>query len=168
MGWTLAEYNFPGGFLRLLFSFSAGLLMSRIFKPLPIRGAFGICSLVLLVLLALPHIGGKETLWMNGIYDAVCVVCVFPLLVWLGASGKTTDKVTTGICKFFGDISYPVYIIHYPFMYLFYAWLWREGLTFSKTWPIALILFFGNIILAYLCLKLYDEPLRKWLSKRFL
>ena len=168
VGWTLAEYNFPGGCLRLLFSFSAGLLMSRVFKPVPVRGAFGICSLVLLVLLALPHIGGEEALWMNGMYDAVCVIFVFPLLVWLGASGKTTDKVTYGICKFFGDISYPVYIIHYPFMYLFYAWLWREGLTFSQTWPVALLLFFGNILLAYLCLKLYDEPVRKWLSGRFL
>lgn len=168
VGWTLAEYNFPGGFLRLLFSFSAGLLMSRIFKPVPVRGAFGICSLALFVLLALPHVGGEEALWMNGMYDAVCVIFIFPLLVWVGASGKTTDKVTYGICKFFGDISYPVYIIHYPFMYLFYAWLWKEGLTFSQTWQVAWLLFFGDILLAYLCLKLYDEPVRKWLSRRFL
>ncbi|MCM1032002.1 MAG: acyltransferase [Oscillibacter sp.] len=168
VGWTLADYNLLGGLLRLLFSFSVGLLMARIFKPVPIRGAFGICSLAIAVLLAVPHIGGEEALWMNGIYDATCVVLVFPLLVWLGASGKTTDRITQGICKFLGDISYPVYIIHYPFMYLFYAWLWREKLTFSQTWPVALLLFFGNILLAYLCLKWYDEPLRKWLSRRFL
>lgn len=168
VGWTLADYNLLGGLLRLLFSFSVGLLMARIFKPVPIRGAFGICSLAIAVLLAMPHIGGEEALWMNGIYDATCVVLIFPLLVWLGASGKTTDRITQGICKFLGDISYPVYIIHYPFMYLFYAWLWREKLTFSQTWPVALLLFFGNILLAYLCLKWYDEPLRKWLSRRFL
>lgn len=168
VGWTLADYNLPGGCLRLLFSFSVGLLMSRIFKPVCIRGAFGLCSLAIAVLLSVPHIGGMEALWMNGIYDAVCIILIFPLLVWLGASGKTTDKITYAICKFFGDISYPVYIIHYPFMYLFYAWLWREKLTFSETWPVALLLFFGNILLAYLCLKVYDEPVRKWLSRRFL
>ncbi len=162
------DYNLLGGFLRLLFSFSVGLLMSRVFKPLPIRGAFGICSLAIAVLLSVPHIGGGEALWMNGIYDAVCVVVIFPLLVWLGASGKTTDRISYGVCKFLGDISYPMYIIHYPFMYLFYAWLWREKLTFAETWPIAWLLFFGNILLAYLCLKLYDEPVRKWLSRRFL
>ncbi len=167
VGWTMADYNLPGGLLRLLFSFSVGLLMSRIFKPVPVRGAFGICGLAIVVLLAVPHIGGEEALWMNGIYDAVCVVLIFPLLVWLGASGKTTHKITSGICKFFGDISYPVYIVHYPFMYLFYAWLWREKLTFSQTWPVALLLFFGNILLAYLCLKWYDEPVRKWLSRRW-
>ena len=132
------------------------------------HGSFGICSLAIAVLLSVPHVGGGEALWMNGIYDAVCVVVIFPLLVWLGASGKTTDRISYGVCKFLGDISYPMYIIHYPFMYLFYAWLWREKLTFAETWPVAWLLFFGNVLLAYLCLKLYDEPVRKWLSRRFL
>ena len=168
VGWSLLDYNLLGGFLRLLFSFSMGLLMSRVFKPVHIRGAFWICSLTIAVLLSVPHIGGTEALWMNGIYDSVCSIIIFPILVYLGASGKTTDKGTSRICKFLGDISYPLYIVHYPFMYLFYAWVWGEKLTFSQTWPVALGLFFGNILLAYLCLKLYDEPVRKWLSKRFL
>lgn len=30
VGWSLLDYNLLGGFLRLLFAFSAGLLMSRI------------------------------------------------------------------------------------------------------------------------------------------
>lgn len=38
VGWSLLDYNLLGGFLRLLFAFSAGLLMSRIFKPVKIRG----------------------------------------------------------------------------------------------------------------------------------
>ena len=168
VGWSLLDYNLLGGFLRLLFSFSMGLLMSRVFKPVHIRGAFWICSLTIAVLLSVPHIGGTEALWMNGIYDSVCSIIIFPILVYLGASGKTTDKGTSRICKFLGDISYPLYIVHYPFMYLFYAWVWGEKLTFSQTWPVALGLFFGNILLAYLCLKLYDEPVRKWLSQRFL
>lgn len=168
VGWSLAGYNLIGGFLRLLFSFSVGLLMSRVFKPVYIRGAFWICSLAIAVLLCVPHIGGSETPWMNGIYDSVCTLLLFPVLVYLGASGKTTDKSTSKICKFLGEISYPVYIVHYPFMYLFYAWLWREKLTFSQSWPMALVVFFGSIILAYLALKLYDEPVRKWLSRKFL
>ena len=168
VGWSLLDYNLLGGFLRLLFSLSMGLLMSRVFKPVHIRGTFWICSLTIAVLLSVPHIGGTEALWMNGIYDSVCSIIIFPILVYLGASGKTTDKGTSRICKFLGDISYPLYIVHYPFMYLFYAWVWGEKLTFSQTWPVALGLFFGNILLAYLCLKLYDEPVRKWLSKRFL
>lgn len=57
--------------------------------------------------------------------------------------------------------------VHYPFMYLFYAWIWKNELTFAQTWPVALALLFGNILLAWLVLKLYDEPLRRYLSKRF-
>lgn len=170
VGWSLIDYNLIGGFLRMFFAFSIGLLMSRNFKPVKIRGAFWICSLVLISFLSVPHIGGLESPWMNGIYDSVCTIIVFPMLVYLGASGATTDKTSSKICKFLGDISYPVYIVHYPFMYLFYAWLWSssEKITFAEAWPIALVVFFGNILLAYLCLKLYDEPVRKWLSKKYL
>mgnify|MGYP002579780500 CR=1 FL=1 len=169
VGWTLDGVNFVGGLLRMLFPFSMGMLLSRCFKPVKIRGAFWICSIAIAVLLSIPHIGGMEDSWMNGIYDSVCTIILFPILVYLGASGKTTDKGTSVICKFLGDISYPLYIVHYPFMYLYYAWLWSgEKLTFSDTWPVALVVFFGNILLAYLCLKLYDEPVRKWLTKKFL
>lgn len=168
VGWTLMDYNLAGGFLRMLFSFSIGLLMSRNFKPLHVRGAFWICSLGIVVLLSVPYIGGTETPWMNAAYDSVCTIFLFPMLVYLGASGKATDKGTVKVCKFLGDISYPVYIIHYPFMYLFYAWLWKNNLSFAQSWPVALVIFFGSILLAYASLKLYDEPVRRWLSKKFL
>lgn len=93
----------------------------------------------------------------------------FPLIVWMGASGSTTDTHSTRICKFLGDISYPVYIIHYPFMYLFYAWLIEHKLyTLGETWMVATGIFVGCIAFAYLALKLYDEPLRRYLAQRFL
>ena len=168
VGWSLSGTNFPGGMLRLLFAFSAGLLMSRVFKPVHIRGAFWLCSLGVIVLLCMPHVGGADRLWLNGLYDSVCVILIFPLLVWLGASGKATDNGTSRICKFCGDISYPVYVVHYPFMYLFYAWLWggEEKIPFSQAWPAALLVFFGSIALTYLILKVYDEPVRRWLAQR--
>jgi peptidoglycan/LPS O-acetylase OafA/YrhL len=49
-------------------------------------------------------------------------------------------------------------------MYLFYAWLWGNGVLFSQAWPVALLLFAGNILLAYLLLKFYDEPVRRYLT----
>ena len=168
VGWSLLDYNLPGGLLRMTFSFSAGLLMSRVFRPVHIRGTFWWCSLGVAVLLCITHLGADGTLWHNGLYDSLCTLFFFPLLVWLGASGRTTDRGSTRICKFLGDISYPLYIIHYPFMYLFYAWVWREGLSFSQAWPMAVAVFVGSILLAWLCLKLYDGPVRRWLSRKFL
>ncbi|MGI6048089.1 MAG: acyltransferase family protein [Petrimonas sp.] len=168
VGWTLLDNNFLGGMLRLLFAFSIGLLMSRDFKPVKIKGAFLICSLVIIGLLSVPYIGGPDALWMNGLYDAVCTIVIFPALVYLGASGEIKSKASGKLCRFLGDISYPLYMVHYPFMYLFYAWIWKNGFTFAQTWMVAVGLFFGNIVLAYLALKLYDEPVRRLLAKRFL
>ena len=168
VGYSLTGTEFAGGSLRLLFSFSAGLLLSRIFKPAKVKGAFWICSLFLVALLAVPRIGGAEHLWMNGMYDTVCVVVFFPFLVYLGASTKSDDKYTTRICKFLGDISYPLYMVHYPFIYLYYAWVKNHNLTFRESLPGAAGVVIGSIITAYICLKFYDIPVRKYLTNRFL
>lgn len=168
VGFSMTGDNMLGGSLRLLFAFSAGLLISRVFKPINIRGAFWIASIAVVVLLGVPRIGGGESLWMNGLYDTICFAIAFPLLVYIGASGKTTDKITTRLCKFLGDISYPLYMVHYPFIYLYYAWVKNENLTFEQSFPVALPLFVCSIFLAYLCLKLYDEPVRKFLTRHLL
>ena len=167
-GFSLTGTEFTAGSLRLLFSFTAGLLLSRIFKSLQIKGAFWICSLILVPLLAMPRIGGAEHLWMNGLYDTLCCVVVFPLLVILGASGKGESGITSWLCKFLGDISYPLYMVHYPFIYLYYAWVKNENLSFEESLPGAAAVVIGSIVLAYGCLKLYDIPVRRYLSKRFL
>ena len=152
----------------MLFSFSMGLLMSRVFKPIHVKGTFWICSLAIVVLLSMPYVGNGETLWMNGIYDSVCAILIFPMLVYLGASGKTTDKHSARICKFLGDISYPLYMVHYPLIYLYFGWVKKENLTFAEAWPEALALVLGSIALAYISLRIYDEPVRRYLTKRFL
>ena len=169
VGWTLDGVNFLGGSLRMLFPFSLGMLMSRNFKPMKVRGAFWICTVALIALFAVPYLEGMEPLCMNGVYEAFCVIVAFPIILWIGASGTTTDVQSTKICKFLGDISYPVYVIHYPLMYLFYAWLIENKLyTLGETWHVAVCVFVLSIVLAYLCLKLYDEPIGKYLAKRFL
>ncbi|MEG2527617.1 MAG: acyltransferase [Mucinivorans sp.] len=168
VGFSMTGDNILGGSFRLLFSFSAGLLLSRVFKPINIRGAFWIGGLAIVALLSVPRICGAENLWLNGLYDTLCFAIAFPILVYIGASGKTTDRITTRICKFLGDISYPLYMVHYPFIYWYYAWVKNEDLTFVQSLPGAVALFVGSIILAYLCLRLYDEPVRKYLTNRFL
>ena len=169
VGWTLDGVNFLGGSLRMLFPFSLGMLLSRNFKPVKVRGAFWICSIVLLALFCVPYIEGNSPICWNGLFEAICILFIFPVLVWIGASGKTTDKHSTQTCKFSGDISFPLYAVHYPVMYLFYAWLIdNKYYTFGEVWPVALIVYIGSILLAYLCLKCYDEPVRKWLSRKFL
>lgn len=169
VGWTLDSVNFLGGSLRMLFPFSMGMLLSRNFKPIKVRGAFWICTFILVALFFVPYIESTGAICYNGFYESFCIIIAFPALVWLGASGTTTDATSTRICKFLGDISYPLYMVHYPFMYLFYAWLIKNKLyTFAQTWQIALCVFIWNVLIAFLCLKLYDIPVRKYLAKHFL
>ena len=168
VGWTMQGTGFWSGLLRMMFPFAMGLLLSRHFRPVKIRGAFWICSAVLLLLFLVPPIASSGTICMNGVFESFCIIVMFPLLVWLGASGKTTDTLSSRICKFLGDISFPLYITHYPIMYLFYAWLIKHQLfTLADTWLVVLGVCAANVTLAYLYLKLYDEPVRKWLAAKF-
>ena len=167
-GYAMTARDFPGGVWRLLFSFAAGLLLARIFKPKKVKGAFWICAAAIIILALTPRIGNEESLAWNALYDCVCAIVIFPLLVWMGASGKISSPTSGKICKFLGDISYPLYMIHYPFIYLYYAWVRNKPATFSQSLPEALALFFGSILLAWMVLKIYDIPVRRYLTKKLL
>lgn len=169
VGWTFAGHNLLGGALRLLFAFPLGLLLSRNFKPRPVKGGFWIASATLLLLFALPYIQIPGLAWANALYEVLCIAAVFPVLVCLGASeGQSTPgQASHRWTQWLGGISYPLYMIHYPFMYLFYAYLWKHELGWSQAWPLGLGMFFGNILLAWAAWKWYDEPVRRYLRKRF-
>ncbi len=168
VGWSFVDYNLPGGLLRMLFSYSAGLLLARGFRPRRIRGAFWICSAVMVLLSVVPHAGGAEHPRINGLYDSVCVLFVFPALVWLGASGQASGRMTSGICRLLGELSYPVYIVHYPLMYLFYAWVWGCEVPWSEARPVAAGVIAASILLAWTALRLYDLPVRRLLNEKLL
>jgi peptidoglycan/LPS O-acetylase OafA/YrhL len=167
-GWSIEPTQFRLGLTRLMYPFFAGLLLSRICKPGSIKHAFLWCSLLVIIVLSMPRIGGSEHVWMNGLYDSLSIIVVFPLIVYMGASGNVKGKLATKICNFFGDISYPIYITHYPLIYIYTAWVVDNKVSMQQAWPIGLLILFSSIAIAYGCLKLYDIPVRKWLAKRFM
>ncbi|MEG1905582.1 MAG: acyltransferase [Bacteroidales bacterium] len=165
-GWQLTFEQGTAGFFRMLFSFSLGLLLFRLIKPGKIKGAFALAAILLVAFLAMPRIGTENTLWMNGIYEMFCVIVLFPVLVFIGISGTLKSEFSIRACKFLGDISYPLYIVHYPFIYLYIAWVKNEKLPFSESWYGAVGVMVVSIALAYLSLKHYDEPVRKWITAK--
>lgn len=166
VGWSMIDYGFWGGFFRMSFAFSLGLLMSRDFKPIKIRGAFWICTIILAVIFSVPYVsGGDDISILNAFYDLASAMIFLPLVVYLGASGKTTDRTSTGICETLGQLSYPVYISHYPIMYLFYAWVWSNNITVQEAWPICVFIFISILAIAWLLLKFYDMPVRSYLTR---
>ena len=166
VGWTIDEVNFWGGLVRMLFPFTLGMWLARTFKPRKVKGAFWICSIALIALFAVPYIASEGVVNLNCLYEYVCIAFVFPLIVWLGACGSSKGA-TSKVNRLLGDISYPLYIVHYPIMYVFYAWLIEKHIyTLGSCLGMALLVVAASIILAFLCLKPYDEPVRRWLSRR--
>ena len=168
VGWTIDEINFWGGLVRMLFPFTMGMLLARTFKPRKIKGAFWICSIMLIALFSVPYIPSEGNISTNSLYEVVCIATIFPFIVWVGACGISSGK-TAKINRQLGEISYPLYIVHYPIMYIFYAWLIeKKYYTLQDCWGVALLVVVSSILLAFICLKLYDEPARRWLSRKFI
>ena len=167
-GWALNWEQQYVGLVRLMYPFFGGLLLSRLGWLIRTRkNAFGWCSLMIIAVLSAPRIGGEDGYWMNGLYEAFCIICIFPVIVSMGAGGRITGKRSAAVCKFLGDISYPVYITHYPLVYIYTAWAFNRRATLAEGLPYMLLTFVGAFALAYACLKLYDLPVRKWLTERF-
>ncbi len=166
-GWTLNAEHMRVGITRTIFPFFAGLLLSRVARPVHIRNAFLWCSLLVSAVLLMPRIGGAQHLWMNGLYEAFCIIIVFPLIVYMGASGRVSSGTEDKICTFLGALSYPLYMTHYVLVYFYVAWVSNHsGIILWQAWPYALLTFSGAIVLAYASLKWYDEPVRAWLRKK--
>lgn len=168
VGWTIDGVNFCGGLLRMLFPFTMGMLLARTFVPRRVRGAFWICTTMLVAIFSMPYIAPVNGISLNSIYEVACIVLLFPLIVWMGACGSCADSATKRINKFLGDISYPLYIVHYPIMYIFYRWLIEKRYyTLDETWVVASMVVLSSILMAYAVLKLYDEPVRRYLTGKF-
>ncbi len=173
VGWAIDGINFWGGLLRMMFPFTLGMLMAKKFRPSKVRGTFWVIGAILFGLFSVPAIPadlipGVQGISWNSVFELLCVIVIFPIMLWLAASDSMNNVTSRKVCTFLGDISYPLYIVHYPVMYLFYAWLIDNKLyTLAETWHVVILVLCTNIALAYACLKFYDEPVRRWLNKRF-
>lgn len=176
-GWSITPDQLYIGFTRLGYPFLCGLLLSRILpaRMLPsnpggsymgIRGGFWWTSIMLVIIFSMPMIG-RERGFADGLYQAVCIIVLFPVVVLVGARSKTTDKRSKAWCELLGAVSYPLYITHYPLMYMQMAWFERHKdaplwIHISVNVGVVLV----SVCVAWAFLKLYDEPTRAWLAKK--
>jgi peptidoglycan/LPS O-acetylase OafA/YrhL len=169
-GWSTTPDQLLIGITRLLYPFFAGLLLSRVGKLIKVNGAFWWCSLMIVVLFCMPWMGlGSEgsARWTNGLYEAFCILVCFPLIVAIGAGSSVKGGKSVAINKFLGDISYPLYITHYPLVYMQMGWADRH-----QDAPVGVHVLVGistillAILVAYGAYRLYDLPVREWLKNK--
>ena len=170
-GFGLTPDQIYVGLCRLLYPFFGGLLLYRMSKwrlRIP-RGGMTWCSLAVAATLVIPHIGGEDRPWLNGLYCAVVILAVYPAIVAAGAGSELKGKRTTAVCKFLGMISYPLYITHYPMIYVQMNWAAQhaDAPLGTHIW-VAVSIFIASVAIAYASVKVYDIPVREWLSRKFL
>ena len=155
-GW--AGNNFWHGGARVAFSFLAGMCVFR--YQLIIKNKLGFPLMA--ILLALSFFVPYNDDW-NWLTEPSIIVFYFPLLVALGA-GTLLNTSHQKVCRFSGQISYPLYITHYFVLWAFgnyYGQAQPSDTTLAWVIPSLII---GQIIIAYIAMKFYDLPIRKWLS----
>ena len=169
-GWALTAKELYVGFARLLYPFFTGLLLSRLKLTIRIPHPFFFCSLLVILLLAMPRIGGENSLWMNALYESISILFLFPLIVILSSSSKAlSEKEINPVCRFLGKISYPLYLTHYPFVYMYFKYVHANPeATTAGYWGWGISIVAGCVLLASLYGKVYDIPVRNWLKKKFL
>ena len=167
-GWSLTSEQVYVGLTRLFYPFIIGLLISRVGKFIKVKNGFWWCSLILAVLFSIPCVGGADNI-LNGVYNATCILVLMPLVVMMGAGSHIKGEKSAKVCNFLGEISYPLYITHYPLMYMQMNWAWSHPDAPAYAHVMVCIgCFLLSIGIAYACLKLYDIPVRKWLTENWL
>ena len=153
--------------LRLTVSFVMGLWLYRIHDRIrfPKIGLF-LLSVVLVVCFQMPQFPKVSGLSLNGLYDAACVLFLFPLVILCGAHSNAGAGMIR-LCKFSGRLSYPLYITHIPFVYVLegYSRMEHPSPSVKLIWIFLLIPF--AIFVAWIALKYFDEPVRAWLTRRY-
>ncbi len=157
-GWSGGTF-WDGG-ARIAYSFLAGLFLYR--SGWTIKNKLGFLGLAAMLSLAfiMPHFT-----W-NGLAETLVVLFFFPLIVLLGAGSRLSPGLKK-LCEFSGNISYPLYMTHYAF-------IWMFGNYFTTTNPPARELTFvviSGIVLmicfAYVVMRFYDIPLRTYLTNKW-
>lgn len=150
--------NFWDGFARISYSFLAGMLIYRSNWIIKSKLGFIGMSVLLILSFIMPF---NEWNWLT---EPLVVLIYFPLLIALGAGAKLS-KGFRRVCIFSGKISYPLYMTHYVAIWVFlnYFTLYKPGST-----KLFFIITIGTILLvalAYLVMRFYDIPVRKYLTK---
>lgn len=150
------------GLPRVMFSFFAGIAVFRLREAgllREIKAPAWVAAVALFAVLAMPGFGS----W-NGVYEVLAAIIVLPLLVAVGANATVTR--TASICRTFGNLSYPVYILQggiAPHLRGLAGHLDVQGVNATL---LAILLSVAFTLFAWIALKTFDEPVRKWLSGR--
>jgi peptidoglycan/LPS O-acetylase OafA/YrhL len=164
-GWLFTIEHLFKGMVRLLFPFITGLFLFRLGKTIKMKHAMIITSLALLVTLPMPRVGSDAMPWVNGLYECFIIIILLPVIVLIVAGSQPITRFGEKVCDFLGELSYPLYLVHYPIHYVFFGWLSDNKPTWSAKIPVAIGVYISCLVLAYMVMRFVDTPIRKRLAR---
>ena len=154
VGW--GGNTFIGGAIRVGFSFLMGILIYRSNWIFTSKLGFLTIGCFLLLTFIVPF--SEKT---SPFVDPLIVILVFPLLVGFGA-GAQLKPAFKSVCRFSGAVSYPLYMVHYPFIWLFMSWAESAKPTLNQMTVVIIISIPLLVAFAYAILIWVDEPVRQY------
>jgi len=157
-GFLMPDYL--GGAARVGFSFSAGVLLSRLRHRVALpKIHWSILLAITAALLVIPK--PAEVRWL---YDVVCVIVLFPLLILAGTQSEPSSPKVLRSFLLAGSLSYALYAIHTPVLHF--------GHVLGDAHPelpykLLMLPFFAlACIAAFAADQLYDRPVRRAIAAR--
>ncbi len=155
VGFQLSDVSL--GLARVGFSFTVGVALFSMRHYAP-RTPFIFPPVLLAMLLSVPSLGS----W-DAVFQAVCVFAILPAITFVavgtrcGASGRRWSALS-------GDLSYPLYALHFPFVRLATVTAARHSLSVEPRMIVALATAGVCLCIAYVAFVFYDVPIRRQLS----
>ena len=146
--------------VRLACPFLLGLLVYRMKLRVSLPYPFALLSLLLIAVFCAPMFGA-----FNWLFEAACVIVVFPFVLMAGAGSGQAEGGAGRLVRLAGELSYPVYIVHYPFIYIFAHWNWTTHPSKPLLAAVAVAMYCGVTLFAFALSRWYDRPVRAWLAR---
>jgi peptidoglycan/LPS O-acetylase OafA/YrhL len=147
------------GLARTVFGFGVGVLIARRIRAIHrAENNLGVLGLVTIVGIA---IMGWPTGELRAIWDAVCVLVAFPLIVYCGTLIEPGPRLRI-VATLLGVVSYAIYVLHSPLFdpLTSAARIWGVGAPYSGLGALVILLLGCWMIDRY-----FDMPIRRRLSR---
>jgi len=152
--------SFAVGLARTVFGFAVGVLIARHIRHRP-RSESDLAVLAIVAVVVIAISGWPEGAW-RALWDAICVLVVFPLVVYCGTlvdPGSRLQRIAT----FLGLTSYAIYVLHSP--------LASVMNSATRSFAVGTAPYLGLAVLAFLLMGCWlvdqhiDMPVRRRLSR---